>query len=125
MPTSCWSAISWRSPEELKEAINRFAGTDCRGHLIQVLDPAELDLPYMGRVRFEGVEGEGDLLMSRAENIREDYKTELANHWDALKRLAQSAGWSVSRHVTDQSAAKSLLEAYQWLSADHRSMAQH
>jgi len=61
----------------------------------------------------------------RAENIREDYKTELANHWDALKQLAQSAGWSVSRHVTDQSAAKSLLEAYQWLSADHRSMAQH
>ena len=112
-------------PEELKEAINRFAGTACRGHLIQVLDPAELDLPYMGRVRFEGVEGEGNLLMSRAENIREDYKTELANHWNALKQLAQSAGWSVSRHVTDQSAAKSLLEAYQWLSADHRSAAQH
>ena len=106
--------------EDLKAAINRFAGTDCRGHLIQVLDPAELDLPYAGRVRFEGVEGEGDLLMSRAENIREDYRTELANHWDGLKLLAQSAGWSVSRHVTDQSAAKSLLEAYQWLAADHR-----
>jgi uncharacterized protein (DUF58 family) len=110
--------------EELKAVINRFAGTDCRGHLIQVLDPAELDLPYNGRVRFEGVEGEGDLLMSRAENIREDYRTELANHWDGLKLLAQSAGWSLSRHVSDQSAAKSLLEAYQWLSADHRLTAQ-
>ena len=110
--------------EELKAVINRFAGTDCRGHLIQVLDPAELDLPYNGRVRFEGVEGEGDLLMSRAENIRDDYRTELANHWDGLKLLAQSAGWSLSRHVTDQSAAKSLLEAYQWLSADHRLTAQ-
>jgi len=112
-------------PEELRRAIDRFAGTACRGHLIQVLDPAELDLPYMGRVRFEGVEGEGDLLMSRAENIREDYKTELANHWNALKQLAGSAGWSMTRHITDQSAAKSLLEAYQWLSADHRSAAQH
>lgn len=111
--------------EELKAAINRFAGTACRGHLIQVLDPAEFDLPYMGRVRFEGVEGEGDLLMSRAENIREDYKTELANHWESLKLLAQSAGWSLSRHVTDQSAAKSLLDAYQWLAADHRPTAQH
>jgi uncharacterized protein (DUF58 family) len=111
--------------EELKTAINRFAGTDCRGHLIQVLDPAELDLPYAGRVRFEGVEGEGDLLMSRAENIREEYQTELARHWEGLKQLAQSGGWSVSRHVTDQSAAKSLLEAYQWLTADHRPAAQH
>ncbi len=110
--------------EELKAVINRFAGTDCRGHLIQVLDPAELDLPYAGRVRFEGVEGEGDLLMSRAENIRADYQTELANHWDGLKLLAQSAGWSLSRHITDHSAAKSLLEAYQWLAADHRPTAQ-
>jgi hypothetical protein len=71
------------------------------------------------------VEGEGDLLMSRAENIREEYKSELANHWDALRQLAQSAGWSISRHVTDHSAAKSLLEAYQWLAADHRPTAQH
>ena len=71
-------------PDGLKAAINRFAGADCRGHLIQVLDPAELDLPYAGRVRFEGVEGEGELLMSRAENIREDYRTELANHWSQI-----------------------------------------
>ncbi len=105
---------------ELRAAINRFSGRACRGHLIQVLDPAELDLPYTGRVRFEGVEGEGDLLMSRAENIRADYRAELARHWEGLKTLAQSAGWSLSRHVTDQSAAKSLLEAYQWLSADRR-----
>jgi uncharacterized protein (DUF58 family) len=103
---------------ELRAAVNRFAGKPCRGHLIQVLDPAELDLPYTGRVRFEGVEGEGDLLMSRAENIRDEYRAELARHWEGLKTLSQSAGWSLSRHVTDQSAAKSLLEAYQWLSAD-------
>lgn len=105
---------------ELRDAINRFAGGACRGHLIQVLDPAELDLPYTGRVRFEGVEGEGELLMSRAENIRDEYRGELAHHWEGLKQLAQSAGWSLSRHVTDQSPAKSLLEAYQWLSADRR-----
>lgn len=105
---------------EMRAAINRFAGGACRGHLIQVLDPAELDLPYSGRVRFEGIEGEGELLMSRAENIRDDYRTELERHWQGLKMLSQSAGWSLSRHVTDQSAARSLLEAYQWLSADRR-----
>lgn len=103
---------------ELRAAINRFAGGACRGHLIQVLDPAELDLPYAGRVRFEGLEGEGELLMSRAENIRDEYRTEFERHWEGLKTLSQSAGWSLSRHVTDQSAARSLLEAYQWLSAD-------
>lgn len=109
---------------ELRAAIDRFASGACRGHMIQVLDPAELDLPYSGRVRFEGVEGEGELLMSRAENIRDDYRAELERHWQGLRTLSQSAGWSLSRHVTDQSAARSLLEAYQWLSADRRPTAQ-
>ena len=62
--------------------------------------------------------------MSRAENIRADYRDELARHWEELRTLAQSAGWSLSRHVTNQSAARSLLEAYQWLAADHRPTAQ-
>ena len=37
------------------------------GYLLQVLDPAEATLPYDGRVRFEGLQGERDALISRGE----------------------------------------------------------
>ncbi len=47
-----------------------------RGHLLQVLDPAEETLPFAGRVRFEGLEREASLLISRVETVREDYRAQ-------------------------------------------------
>ncbi len=104
--------------EELRATIEGFARAGCRGHLLQVLDPAEIDLPYAGRIRFEGSEGEGEMLMSRAESIRAEYRGALDHHWLALGDLARLARWSLTRHVTDQSAAKSLLALYQWLAVN-------
>ncbi|HXC14115.1 MAG TPA: DUF58 domain-containing protein, partial [Stellaceae bacterium] len=37
-------------------ALARFAASGLKGHLLQVVDPAEEDLPFDGRVRFSGVE---------------------------------------------------------------------
>lgn len=105
---------------EMRDAIERFASQDIRGHLLQVLDPAEKAMPFMGRVRFFGLEREGDLLMSRAETIREAYHERLAEHQAGLRHLARHAGWSFSSHVTDQPAAPALLSLYQWLAADQR-----
>jgi uncharacterized protein (DUF58 family) len=104
--------------EELSRTIEGYARAGCRGHLLQVLDPAEVDLPYQGRVRFEGSEGEGWLLMSRAESVRADYGRAFDRHWLGLQEAARLARWSVTRHVTDQSATRSLLELYQWLAQD-------
>lgn len=36
---------------ELASMIDHFADQDVHGHLLQVLDPAEVDLPYTGQVR--------------------------------------------------------------------------
>ncbi len=106
--------------DEMHDIIERFAGQDIRGHLLQVLDPAEVAMPFLGRVKFLGLEREGDLLMSRAESIREAYHGRLAEHQEGLKHLARHAGWSFSSHVTDAPAAPALLTLYQWLAADQR-----
>ena len=55
--------------DEFHALLERFAARDVRGHLLQVLDPAEVAMPFLGRVRFRGMEREGELLMSRVESI--------------------------------------------------------
>jgi uncharacterized protein (DUF58 family) len=105
---------------DLARMIDHFADQDVHGHLLQILDPAEVDLPYSGRVKFEGLEQEGNLVISRADLLHEAYGDRLAAHWQSLRDLASTAGWSCSRHVTAGSAAQSLLQLYQWLAADYR-----
>src|SRR6185503_689629 len=46
----------WLDPLEQVEAmIRHYASVGVRGHLVQVLDPAEEDLPFNGHVKFEGL----------------------------------------------------------------------
>jgi uncharacterized protein (DUF58 family) len=85
-----------------------------------VLDPAEKDLPFTGRVRFLGLEKEGDMLMSRAEAIRAPYQERLAAHQLALADLARHAGWSMTVHTSDAAPAPAILALYRWLAADRR-----
>ena len=107
--------------DELRNVIARFASRNIHGHLLQVLDPAEKTMPFTGRVRFLGLEQEGDLLlMSRAEAIRAQYLERLAAHQGALRNLARHAGWSMTVHVTDSAPAPAVLALYQWLAADRR-----
>ena len=89
--------------------IGRLAAAGIRGHLVQVLDPAEESLPYGGRVRFQGLEGEGEMLAGRAEDLRLPYLRRLADHRDGLAALARAAGWSFATHRTDQPPQHALL----------------
>ena len=77
-------------------------------------------MPFLGRVRFRGMEREGELLLSRVESIRDQYLAKLDSHREALRTLALHAGWSFSTHVTDAPGAPALLALYQWLAADKR-----
>jgi uncharacterized protein (DUF58 family) len=106
--------------EEWREVIARFSGRNIHGHLLQVLDPAEQSMPYTGRIRFLGLEREGEMLMSRAETVREQYVARLVAHQQSLRDLARHAGWSMTVHVTDGPPAASVLALYQWLAADRR-----
>jgi uncharacterized protein (DUF58 family) len=105
---------------DLRTMLDRFAARDIRGHLLQVLDPAEVAMPFLGRVRFLGLEREGEILMSRAESVREAYLDKLESHREELRALAGHAGWSFSTHATDAPGAPALLALYQWLAADRR-----
>lgn len=80
-----------------------------RGCLLQVLDPAEEDLPFTGRVRLSGLEGEAPLLIPRIEELREPYRRRLADRRDHLRALARALGWTFMTHRTDRSPHAALL----------------
>lgn len=97
---------------EIEALIGRLAAVPVRGHLLQILDPAEADLPYEGRIRFRGLEQEGDTLVPRVEGIRGEYGRVLAEQIAGLKSLCAAAGFSHALHRTDHPAEAALLGLY-------------
>ncbi len=102
--------------DDLEATLDRFAGQGVRGHLLQVLDPAEETLAFSGRVRFEGPEGEGEVLVPRVETMREDYRRAVAGHHRGLAAVARSTGWSFAVHRTDRPPETALLALFVVLS---------
>ena len=97
---------------EIGAEIVRLAALPVAGTLVQVLDPAEVLLPYEGRVRFEGLGGALTTLVPRVENVREQYARRLAEQQEAIGRICAAAGWSFSVHRTDQPPEAALLALY-------------
>ena len=103
--------------DEIASALRRQADNGVQGQLIQVVDPAERSLPFEGRIRFEGTEGEASETISRAEAVREDYRSRFEAHVEGLRELALRLGFGFRQHRTDQSAESTLLHLYMALSA--------
>lgn len=109
------------SPLEATAAIvNAYAAKGIQGHLLQVLDPAEEDLPFTGRVRFEGMQGEGNLTVGRAEDLRGAYHRRVRHHQEGLSALCRTAGWSFASHRTDRPPQLALLALHHLLSGSAR-----
>ncbi len=106
--------------EEVDARVRALSAAGIAGHLVQVLDPAEETLPFAGRVRFAGLEGEGETLVRRAEDLRDAYAGRLAAHRDGLSAIAQAAGWSFAAHHTDQPPEAALLALHARLAQPRR-----
>ena len=103
----------WLDPlEKIEEIIRYYASVGVRGHLVQILDPAEEELPFDGHVKFEGLEAEGQHTIRRVEAVRAAYGARLAAQKEGLNRLARPANWTVHLHRTDRSPQTVLLSLY-------------
>ena len=101
---------------ELEGRLRSFAAQGVRGHLVQVLDPAEEELPFQGRTEFSGPENEGRHLIGRVESLRPAYRRRMAARREALSLLARRLGWGVTLHRTDRPPQTALLALYGALS---------
>ena len=102
--------------EDINKALRYYGESGQRGALLQVLDPAEENLPYDGRVRFDGLEHEPSWLVSRVEAVRGDYAKRLQAQRDGLRDICRAMGWTFDFHHTDQAPQAALLRLYTVLS---------
>ncbi|MGH1482479.1 MAG: DUF58 domain-containing protein [Geminicoccales bacterium] len=99
--------------EALKARLRGFAGLGVRGHLLQVIDPAEEDLPFKGRVRFDDVEeGDRQALIGDVDSVRDRYRQRFLAHIDAVRDVGRSLGWTVALHRTAKPPEPALLGLY-------------
>ncbi len=104
--------------EQIEAMVKRFADQGARGHLLQILDPAEEDLPFQGRTEFEGLEGEGKVLIGRVEGLRDDYLRRMADRRLGLADICRRVGWGFTQHRTDRPPQTALLGLYNALDND-------
>jgi uncharacterized protein (DUF58 family) len=109
--------------EPLAQRLVSLAHEGVSGHLVQVLDPAEETLPYVGRAEFLGIEGNDRWIADRVETLRPQYQERLAAHRAELAALARRLGWTFLVHHTDRPATEPLLSLIlrlQGASGDYR-----
>jgi uncharacterized protein (DUF58 family) len=107
----------WSPIADFRRLIGQLAANGARGHVVQVVDPAEETFPYGGRVEFVEPEGLGSITAGRAELWRSDYQTLLANHRAALRAECEQFGWSFTVHRTDRGPTELLFAIHARMSA--------
>ncbi|WP_428484736.1 DUF58 domain-containing protein [Rhodopila sp.] len=103
--------------DDLKAMLGRFSAIPVTGYLLQILDPAEADLPYRGRIRFRGLERDGDTLVPRVESVRDAYAQRLKAQQQELASLCATVGFGFGVHHTDHTPETALLTIYAALAA--------
>lgn len=82
--------------------------------LIQVLDPAEIALPYSGHVVFEGLGGEQHSI-DNVGAVRDAYRERMRRHLQSVQDLCTEHGWTYCFHRTDTAPSDTLFDIWQML----------
>ncbi|MCP5113503.1 MAG: DUF58 domain-containing protein, partial [bacterium] len=107
-------------PDSLARDMDRIAAQGVRGHLVQVLDPAEETLPYAGRTEFRSSSGGVKVLAGRAETLRERYQERIADHRSKIMEHVRRLEWTFLVHHTDRPAEEALLKLHSGLAGLER-----
>lgn len=110
----------WQLLDEWDKRLSALTAPGVRGHFVQVLDPAEERLDLSGRVRLEGLEGEGELLLRRAEDLIDAYGERFVAHIRGLQAICARRGWTYRQHLTDASPLPGLLALHQAIGLGRR-----
>ena len=77
--------------------------------LFHLVDPSELSLPFEGLTLFEGMEGEGELLVD-PDDIRAKYTEELESHFKRVEKDCRTGDIEYWRLVTTRPLERVLLD---------------
>ncbi len=95
--------------DKIFEQLETTARRGIRGHLVQIIDPAEECFPYSGRTQFVDPETGNKLIAGRAEQMAEEYRTLFEARKQMFAAYTNKLGWSHIIHHTDQPASSVLV----------------
>lgn len=93
---------------DIEKSVHALAGRTVNILLIQVLDPAEINLPFRGRVIFESPQSGERHHIVNVDTIRDSYREKFVAHIEGLKSLCHHNGWHFMQHTTDMPTAQAL-----------------
>ena len=99
----------WSPIPEIRSMVAGLSASGAHGTLVQVVDPAEEEFPYSGRIEFVEPEGGGFITAGRAEKWTTDYVQRVALHRDQIRNETSKLDWLFTTHTTSRSAAELLL----------------
>jgi len=97
---------------EIEKVLRRIASQGLHAHLVHIVDPAEEDFPFVGRTRFETVDGGLREIFGRAESVRNEYRARFRAHSDSISDLARRLGFFYLTHRTDHRPELALVALY-------------
>jgi uncharacterized protein (DUF58 family) len=104
--------------EDIRNVGLLLAAAGLTGHLVHIIDPAEEDFPFEGRVRFEALGRAESEIFGRAESVKALYTQRFRAHAEQVSSMARQFGWSYVAHRTDSSAAVALATLYSTVGGD-------
>jgi len=107
-----------------RDFLSRFAGQAANSLVLQVLDPAELTLPFTGRAIFTlpGEEGES-YAVEHIDGVRAAYQERFARHQEGLAEICRRQHFKFLSHATSTNIIKTLHAAWNALSLHNASPA--
>ncbi len=109
-------------PEEIEKSLVPLMARGGSGIIIQTCDPAELSLPFAGRVIFESSGATERHHIFHVESVRAAYQKRLHDHLESVRTLCRKSGWHWLLHTTDTPVRDTLARAWTMM-AHERSQA--
>lgn len=88
-------------PQLIADCFDRLAARAASAIVIQVLDPAEISLPFHGRVIFENELSGLKQHIENVESIRDAYRERMQGQLKAVSELCRRHGWGWYPHTTN------------------------
>lgn len=99
--------------EEISEMISNFNHAGVKGHLVQILDPADVEFRLKGHVKLNSMEGGGSFSVKKGESAKDEIEKRVKEHIRDVEQLAKKTpGWNFSAYVTDQPLHEAMLPLY-------------
>lgn len=97
---------------DIERSLEPLAHRTRNATILQILDPAEVRLPYKGRIVFERPGHGPEVLINNAGDVAQAYNERIAGHNAQVKALAARLGWNMRLHLTSDDPAVMLAQLW-------------